>query len=391
MKKYLNKDNIVIILISAFVIVLFHNLKLHWYVKDVIVPCTVMFVSYIVMLRKIKHFGSHVYYFFLPVILILVSNFIVPIDESNMVLNMVILPIMLFFFFLSWVNPHFSLSKNWLKLGEEIFPNHLIHNLTFLKKDSSVKDNKTSNIFLGIFCGSIIGLVILSLLTSADAYFDAFISQLFYDIDVSNIVLLVISFVILFSVYVNIILNKDTKLEDRKIRELDHTIISTVLIMVNSIFVLFLLSEISKLTTNFLQLPIEYTYASYAREGFFQLLFVTLINFSMILFLLYKSNIMKESSIVKFSSLLLIGFSVLLIFNSYYRMFLYIGHYGFTVLRMQVILFLLMEFILFLLLVKKIVKGLKYQDSYLYFIVMICFYILNLYICNVTFIKFFNL
>ena len=207
----------------------------------------------------------------------------------------------------------------------------------------------------------------------------------------SNIVLLVISFVILFSVYVNIVLNKDTKLDDRKIRELDHTIISTVLIMVNSIFVLFLLSEISKLTTNFLQLPIEYTYASYAREGFFQLLFVTLINFSMILFLLYKSNIMKESSIVKFSSLLLIGFSVLLIFNSYYRMFLYIGHYGFTVLRMQVILFLLMEFIIFLLLVKKIVKGLKYQDSYLYFVVMICFYILNLYICNATFIKFFKL
>ena len=39
-----------------------------------------------------------------------------------------------------------SLSKNWLKLGKEIFPNHLIHNLVFLKKDSSVKDNKTSNI-----------------------------------------------------------------------------------------------------------------------------------------------------------------------------------------------------------------------------------------------------
>ena len=72
-------------------------------------------------------------------------------------------------------------------------------------------------------------------------------------------------------------------------------------------------------------------------------------------------------------------------------MFLYIGHYGFTVLRMQVILFLLMEFILFLLLVKKIMSGLKYQDSYLYFVIMISFYILNLYLCNETFISFFKL
>ena len=387
MKKYLNRDNIVIILISSFIIVLFHNLKLHWYVKDVVVPCTVMLVSYIFMLRKIKDFNEQVYYFFIPIILILASYFIISIDESNMVLNIIILPMMLFFFFLSWVNPHFSLSKNWLKLGVEIFPNHLIHNLTFLKKDSHTKDNKTSNIFLGIFCGSIIGLVILSLLTSADAYFDVFISQLFYNIDISNIVLLIISFVILFSVYVNILINQDTKLEDRKTRVLDNTIVITVLIMVNSIFVLFLLSEISKLTTNFLQLPIEYTYASYAREGFFQLLFVTLINFGMILVLLYKSNIIKVDNKVKMLSLLLIIFSVLLIFNSYYRMFLYIGHYGFTVLRMQVILFLLMEFILFLLLVKKMVKGLKHRDAYLYFMVMICFYILNLYLCNETFIR----
>ena len=386
--KKLNRDNIVIILISAFIIVLFHNLKLHWYVKDVVVPCIVMLVSYIFMLRKIKNFNWQVYYFFIPIILILVSYFIISIDESNMVLNSIILPVMLLLFFLSWVNPHFSLSKNWLKLGVEIFPNHLIHNLTFLKKDGH---NKNGNIFLGIFCGSIIGLVILSLLTSADAYFDVFISQLFDDIDVSNIILLIISFVILFSVYVNILMNRDTRLEDRKIRSLDNTIVITVLIMVNSIFVLFLLSEISKLTTNFLQLPVEYTYASYAREGFFQLLFVTLINFGMILVLLYKSDIIKMDNRVKKLSLLLIVFSVLLIFNSYYRMFLYIGHYGFTVLRLQVILFLLMEFVFFLLLVKKMIKGLKYQDAYLYYLVMICFYIFNLYLCNETFIRFIKL
>ena len=111
----------------------------------------------------------------------------------------------------------------------------------------------------------------------------------------------------------------------------------------------------------------------------------------MILVLLYKSDIIKVDNRVKKLSLLLIVFSVLLIFNSYYRMFLYIGHYGFTVLRLQVILFLLMEFVFFLLLVKKMIKGLKHQDAYLYYIVMICFYIFNLYLCNETFIRFIKL
>ena len=52
---------------------------------------------------------------------------------------------------------------------------------------------------------------------------------------------------------------------------------------INLVFVLFIVSEISKLTNNFLSLPVEYTFSSYAREGFFQLLFVTLINFSIII------------------------------------------------------------------------------------------------------------
>ena len=72
---------------------------------------------------------------------------------------------------------------------------------------------------------------------------------------------------------------------------------------------------------------------------------------------------------------------MILILNSYYRMFLYIGAYGLTVLRSQVIIFLAMEIILFSILAKKVISGIK-NDAYLYFIIITTTYILNLYICN---------
>ena len=49
-----------------------------------------------------------------------------------------------------------------------------------------------------------------------------------------------------------------------------------------------------------------------------------------------------------------------------------------------------MEMILFLILVKKIVKELKINDTTLYFVIMISFYILNIYLCTNNFVSLLN-
>ena len=157
--------------------------------------------------------------------------------------------------------------------------------------------------------------------------------------------------------------------------------IKTILMIINTVFLLFLISEISKLTCNFLQLPTEYTYATYAREGFFELLFITLINFSILLFIINHTSGKEEKGIKKLL-LTLILFSLFLIANSYYRMFLYIKEYQLTILRLQVILFLLMECLLFIGLIKKIYFNFRKKESFYYFLVIICTYIANLYLCN---------
>ena len=88
--------------------------------------------------------------------------------------------------------------------------------------------------------------------------------------------------------------------------------------------------------------------------------------------------------------LILIGFSILLIFNSYYRMILYINAYTFTILRLQVTLFLLLELIYFVILINNIVKNDYLNKFKLYSRLALIFYILNLYLCNELFINLIN-
>ena len=319
------------------------------------------------------------------------SDLILKIDESNKFLNVIVLPVLLTTFFMMLTNKNFFISSKIITWVFKLFPNKLFSNLKYLKSNGSkTKSNRAVNIFMGIIIGCVIGLVILSLLTSADDYFEYFIHNItgLFKLDLGNIIQFIISFIVLFSIFINISLNKNTKISSAKYDKLDYVMVTIILSIINVIFVLFLVSEVSRLTTNFLQLPVKYTYSSYAREGFFQLLFVTVINFIVIMYLLYKTKIVGESSKVKGLILVLIGFSMILIFNSYYRMFLYINHYGFTILRLQVILFLAMEFIIFGILIKKVLKGLKFKDALIYFIIITSFYIINIYTCNSAFIKF---
>lgn len=179
-----------------------------------------------------------------------------------------------------------------------------------------------------------IAFVILSLLASADQYFNSFIDTLLtflhnsekWDTILNNLLKILFYFIIIFNVYRNANKSKKEKQNiEIKTKDINETIIKTILFIINTVFILFLISEISKLTINFLELPTEYTYASYAREGFFQLLFVTVINFVIITYVLYYTNTLDKSKNIKRHLLVLIIFSIILIFNSYYHMFLYMN------------------------------------------------------------------
>ena len=389
------KKHILVPLISAILIVIVGMLNIDFYFKSVMFPFLMILISSTILVKDYEKINKKAYLLIIPIVLIIISNLVLKVlkgnlDGTNQLLNIIVLPLLISTYLFMLVRSDFKVSLENMFLVFKLFPKNLFKNLKFIKIDTKKeKNDKVINIIFGTIIGVFISGLILALLTSADAYFDKFLSSIVTNFNVDfnlwYVIKGIIYFVILFVIGINLFKNKEIALKESKMSRVNKTVITTMLFIVNFVFVLFLISEISKLCGNFLKVPKGYIYSSYAREGFFQLLFVTLINFGIILYLIYKANLVKEDKKVKCLVLSLIAFSIFLIFNSYYRMFLYIGRFGFTNLRLQVILFLFMEFILFGFIIKKIIRGAK-KDEMVFLIIMTITYVINLYVCNDWFI-----
>ena len=393
----IKKDSIFVPLISAILIVIIGSLDVNWYFKNVCFPFLALLLCSIILVMDDKDVNKNAYFMLIPIILILISNVILgffdcEIAQVNMILNLIVLPILISTFLFLLTNKNYVVSLKNISFMFKLFPQHIFKNFKYLKiRSVSGKMGNVLKVIAGITIGLVFSVVIILLLSSADDYFSEFMDKILFsfDFNLGNIIKFVIYFIILFSIGINLLRNRNLKMKETKYKFIDNTIVISMLSVVNFVFVLFLISEVSKLCGNFLQIPDGYIYSSYAREGFFQLLFVTLINFSIILYLMYKTKNIEKSKVTKNLVLLLVIFSAFLIFNSYYRMFLYIERFGFTILRLQVILFLAMELILFMLIAKKILKGLNH-DGIKFLMVMTTFYVLNLYVCNDWFIGLVN-
>ena len=389
------KKHILVPLISAILIVVVGMLNIDFYFKSVMFPFLMILISSTILVKDYEEINKKAYLLIIPIVLIIISNLVLKVlkgnlDGTNQLLNIIVLPLLISTYLFMLVRSDFKVSLENMFLVFKLFPKNLFKNLKFIKIDTNKeKNDKAINIIFGTIIGVFISGLILVLLTSADAYFDKFLSSIVTNINVDfnlwYVIKGIIYFVILFVIGINLFKNKEIALKESKMSRVNKTVVTTMLFIVNFVFVLFLISEISKLCGNFLKVPKGYIYSSYAREGFFQLLFVTLINFGIILYLIYKTNLVKEDKKVKYLVLSLIAFSIFLIFNSYYRMFLYIGRFGFTNLRLQVILFLFMEIILFGFIIKKIIRGAK-KDGIVFLIIMTIAYVINLYVCNDWFI-----
>ena len=114
-----------------------------------------------------------------------------------------------------------------------------------------------------------------------------------------------------------------------------------LLIALNVVYFIFCIIQLELLAK--IQISESFDYASYARTGFFQLMFVSLINFVIILI----SNKYNEK-IVKILNSLLIVFTTIIAISSMYRMYMYEMEYGLTYLRLFVYLILITEIIAFI-------------------------------------------
>jgi len=125
--------------------------------------------------------------------------------------------------------------------------------------------------------------------------------------------------------------------------------LNTALITVNAIYCLFVYIQVRYLFLSQGKLPNGVTYATYAREGFFQLLAVAIINVLLvgILEIFNRRKLRIQRSLEGLTLLC----TLIMAISAFYRMHLYEVSYGYTRLRLLVFMFLifLMVFIVLLL------------------------------------------
>ena len=206
---------------------------------------------------------------------------------------------------------------------------------------------------LGIAIAIPLLIVIVALMISADQVFAAFINNLFDGTDEFNFARFFGHFivVVIATVFAGGYVYKARFMHQSTARfnhlKLDKIIAVAFLLAINLLFLFFCYIQLAYLFMGgFNTLPDGVIFAEYAREGFFQLLFLTIINFSVIIFFLQVYSHHARTGVVRIMLVLLVVFTGVLIASSFYRMNMYMQVFGFTPLRMAVITFLVMEVLL---------------------------------------------
>lgn len=217
------------------------------------------------------------------------------------------------------------------------------------KKEKKRMSPTMRYVLIGIVLGLPILLVTTMLLASADQIFSDLFGKIFdfswltnseWFVDLGkHIVKMPMAFVVYtFLIYlVFAALTRKNLKEDVKMpKRFGVPIAVTVFSMIDVVYVLFCGIQVMYL---FAGVPAKYEYAEYARQGFFELLFVALINFGLVLFC--NKHFARNKALTVVMTLTCVCTYVMMV-SSAYRMILYVEAYHLTFLRVFVLWFLAM-------------------------------------------------
>ena len=192
----------------------------------------------------------------------------------------------------------------------------------------------------------IVGVMII-LLSSADAVFKEWTARVVNNINIKDIIGITFFFIFMFvaSYCTMSYLGKkelDDKVEDTK--RWEPMMVIPVITILTVVYIIFSGIQIAYLFVGEFNLPEGYTYAEYAREGFFQLLAVSIINLVIVLACVGYT---KTSKAVKVILTVMSLCTFIMIASSAVRMVTYIQFYYLTFLRIFVLWSLLVLFFVF--------------------------------------------
>lgn len=385
MKKKNKKDNnSTLLLISTFILAIFNMILFFNHSLGLSVPVFngIMLYVFIKVLNKKKEITNKKSYYLLIPIMLLSITYMITDNLVFRVLNVPVIIILIDMFLIKLYDITFDLTIikkliNMLFKPFNYFTN--VFNLTKLEfKDNKIYKKIDFKIVRSVIITIFVALIILALLTSADMIFASYfkdIKEVLFKLDMKTEEFIFRAiYVILFFLYVSatLIYIISTNKEEIKLKESskDITTIKMIMITLNVIYLVFDIIQIKSLFLHSISMDISY--AEYARTGFWQLLFISLINFIIIL---KAKEMSSDNKIIKISSIILILLTFIILLSSAFRMHMYEGAYGYTRLRLFVYIILFTEFIMFIPTIIYIIKN-KFNIFKTYFIIGITIYII---------------
>ncbi|MFP7296423.1 DUF4153 domain-containing protein [Neobacillus niacini] len=332
-------------------------------------------------------------YLVLICIWLLAAGYFINDNSYFFALNILVIPGLVFFHLIlitsqkniRWNKSAFityMLSKLWLAIK---------YNFQFLSQlgtyfKQGVDESKFlvwKKVLIGILISVPVLFVVLGLLISADSQFERMlggIPQWFQMLDGEVIfrIMIVLFYTFVFFGLMQALIKKQINViihDDKQKFTLDGIITLTFLVLINVVYVLFTIVQFKYFFSGTLQG--DFTYAEYARKGFFELLFVTLINLTItILVLTYESKSTGYiKRIIQSQLTILVISSGVLLSSAFMRLSMYEEAYGFTFIRVMAHSFMIFLVVIFMYTLVKIWME-KLSLFHFYFISALLYYTL---------------
>src|SRR3989338_3795047 len=240
--------------------------------------------------------------------------------------------------------------------------------LSSLVAQRAGKEKPFSHIIKGIFITAPFLFIFLLLFSSADLVFEKYIANLVsFEISeetIARIILVLAVFLVFTGAYSYIFgeRKKSAEVKNGKSAGFLGKIESYILFgSVNVLFLLFIIVQLTYLfggESNIISAG--FTYADYARRGFFELIWVALVSLILLVTAdkLFPAENGRHSAAFKFQSSALIVQVLVIMFSAYARLSLYEEAYGFTVQRLFSHSFIILLGVIFCLLAWKTLRNL---------------------------------
>lgn len=204
------------------------------------------------------------------------------------------------------------------------------------------KKSKLAYVLVGIAVALPFLVLVVVLLSQADIIFKYIVEKSIGAWKISGtsigfFVMIVVCFVAFYGVYCKMVLNPP-QLEGKKTKHMEPLIGITFCGLMTLLYAMFSVIQILTPFMGNRMLLEGYSYSAYARQGFFQLLYVAALN---LILVLVCNRIFEENRILRGILTVMCGCTYIMIASSAVRIFMYIKEYNLTYLRVLVLFALL--------------------------------------------------